>query len=279
MDRRLILGYLTPIISCLFISVGFVRLFKLGGLSSSIYSSPSGAYEQMVWTLSLTLVGLIGVVLLYWLTKRRRDFEIRVLVSLVVAPTSAILVIIVSQTVLMVIAKTVSSFMTSIIVLISLYVAVFSMVFIVSNVFSSRLRSLIFIVYGALLGSFVSLLLPTVSLVVMLIVVSVFDLIILNTGWVVEIVRGFGESQSKSSRLSYIGEGVEIGMGELIFYSFLPAHVEAYYGNDLLIATLLMIGIGVILNLWALKKKGVVAGLPAPILLGLTPLIISLLLK
>jgi hypothetical protein len=153
------------------------------------------------------------------------------------------------------------------------------MIFIVSNVFSSRLRSLIFIVYGALLGSFVSLLLPTVSLVVMLIVVSVFDLIILNTGWVVEIVRGFGESQSKSSRLSYIGEGVEIGMGELIFYSFLPAHVEAYYGNDLLIATLLMIGIGVILNLWALKKKGVVAGLPAPILLGLTPLIISLLLK
>ncbi|MDP2899925.1 MAG: hypothetical protein Q8O47_03025 [Candidatus Bathyarchaeota archaeon] len=278
MDRRLVLDYLTPIVLCLVISVGFVRLFILGGLSSSIHSSPSGFYEQLVWTLSLTLVGLIGVTFLYWMTRRRKDFEIRVVVALIVAPTSAILVIIVSQTVLMVVAKAVSSFMASIIVLISLYVAVFSMIFIISNVFSSRVRNFIFIVYGALLGSFVSLLLPTVSLVVMLVAVAAFDLVILNTGWVLEAIRGFGASRGKSSRLSYVGEDVEVGMGELVFYSFLPAHVEAYYGSVLLVTTLLMIGIGVSLNLWVLEKRGVVAGLPAPIFLGLAPLIVSLLL-
>lgn len=53
---------------------------------------------------------------------------------------------------------------------------------------------------------------------------------------------------------------------------------RAYYGSGLLLVTLLMIGIGVILNLWVLTKRGVVAGLPAPIFLGLAPLIISLLL-
>jgi hypothetical protein len=278
LDRKLVLGYLTPILSCLVISISFVRLFTLGGLNSSIHSSVSAPNEQIIWTLSLTIVGLLGVAFLYWLTKKRRDFEIRILVALIVAPTSAILVIIVSQTVLMVVAKAVSSFMASIIVLVSLYVAVFSMIFIVSNTFSSRVRNFVFIVYGALLGSFISLLLPTVSLVVTLLAVSVFDLLMLNTGWVVELVRGFGGSKAKTSRMSYVGEEVEIGMGELIFYSFLPAHVEAYYGAGLLAVTLLMIGIGVVLNLWILERRGFVSGLPAPIFLGLAPLIVSLIL-
>ena len=278
MGRRLVLDYLSPIVSCLVISVGFVRLFLIGGLGNTIRGPQPGFVEQILLTVFLTLVGLLGVVLLYWLAGRRKGFEASVLVALVVAPTSAILVIIVSQTVLMVVAKTVSSWMTSIIVLVSLYVSVFSMIFIMGNVFSSRVRNFIFIVYGALLGSFISLLLPTVSLIVMLVVVAVFDLVLLNTGWVVDVIKGFGENRAKSPRLSYVGEGVEVGMGELIFYSFLPAHVEAYYGEGLLLVTLLMVGVGVMLNLWLLEKRGVVAGLPAPIFLGLTPLIVYLLL-
>lgn len=237
-----------------------------------------GMGEQIVWTVSLTLAGLLGVVILYWLTGRRRGFEARVIIALIVAPTSAILVIIVSQTVLMILAKAVSSWMTSIIVLVSLYVSVFSMIFIIGNVFSPRVRNSIFIVYGSLLGSFVSLLLPTISLIVMLVVVAIFDLVLLNTSWVLDVVKGFGERRSGSARMSYVGEQVEVGMGELVFYSFLPAHVEAYYGDGVLLATLTMIGVGVALNLWLLKRRGVIAGLPAPILLGLTPLVVYLLL-
>jgi len=199
------------------------------------------------------------------------------LVALVVAPTSAILVVIVSQTVLMVVAKTVSSWMTSIIVLVSLYVSVFSLIFIINNAFSTRTRNFVFIVYGSLLGSFISLLLPTVSLVVMLLVVAVFDLVLLNTGWVMDAVKGFGD-KVRSRGVGYVGEGVELGMGELIFYSFLPAPVEAYYGEGLLTVTLLMIALGILLNLWILEKRGVIAGLPAPIFLGLAPLVVYLIL-
>jgi hypothetical protein len=277
LERRLLADYLFPIVSCLVISLGFVRLFIMGGLGGTLHGSPSGAVEQIVWTVSLSLVGLLGVVLLYWLARSRRGFEARVLVALVVAPTSAILVVIVSQTVLMVVAKAVSSWMTSIIVLVSLYVSVFSMIFIISNALSTRTRNFVFIVYGSLLGSFISLVLPTVSLVVMLVVVAVFDLVLLNTRWVVDAVKVFG-SRARSAGVGYVGEGVELGMGELIFYSFLPAHVEAYYGEGLLLVTLLMIALGVLLNLWILGKRGVIAGLPAPIFLGLAPLVVYLIL-
>jgi len=278
-ERKIIIQYLTPIASSITVSVGFVALFMKSGLIKSLPPTIGGEiYDQVAWTLSLTLLGLFGVTFLYWLITRKKDFELRVLLALAVAPTVAILVIILSQTVLMILAKTISSLMAAIIVLISLYVAVFSVIFVLSNAFSTRIRNLVFILYGALLGSFISLLLPTASLVTLLVSVAIYDLVMLNSDWFSELINVLSQSQRVGPRLSYFGDEIEIGIGELIFYSFIPAHVEAYYGLDLLVITLIMTGIGVMLNLWILEKRGFIAGLPAPILLGLTPLIIRFLL-
>ncbi len=279
-DRKTLIHYITPIISSITVSVGFVALFMRSGLINSIPPNRGGGvYDQVVWTLSLTLLGLLGVTFLYWLITRKKDFELRVLLALAVAPTVAVLAIIVSQTLLMILAKTVSTLMAAVIVLVSLYVAVFSVIFILSNAFSTRIRNLVFIVYGALLGSFISLLLPTASLVTLLVSVAVYDLIMLNSGWFTDLVHVLSESRRAGARMSYFSEEIEIGIGELIFYSFIPAHVEAYYGFDLLVVTLVMTCIGVLLNLWVLEKRGFIAGLPAPILLGLSPLIIAFLLR
>ncbi|HUV33675.1 MAG TPA: hypothetical protein VMW22_02000 [Candidatus Desulfaltia sp.] len=278
-EARVVAGYLTPIVFSMAVSLGFVRLIVSSGL---IRSSPpnlgADAYSQAMWTLSLTLLGLVGVTFLYWLITRGRDFELRVILALVVAPTSAILVIIVSQTVLLVVAKAVSTLMASIVVLLSLYVAVFSVIFILSNAFSTRVRNFVFVLYGALLGGFISLLMPTASLVVMLVAVAVYDLVMLNSGWFADLIKVLSQSGRPGARMSYVTESMEIGIGELIFYCFVPAHVEAYYGLEMLIMTLAMTGVGVLLNLWVLEKRGFIAGLPAPILLGLSPLVISFIL-
>ncbi len=279
MNLRVAADYLTPVAVCMFVSLGFVRLFMLSGLGLSLPKTLAGSFfDQLVWTLALTALGLLGVTCLYWLIARRRDFELRVLVAIVVAPTSAIVVIILSQTVLLVLAKTVSSFMTSLIVLASLYVAVFSVIFILSDAFSTRVRNFVFTLYGAILGSFVSLLLPTTSLIVLLIGVALYDLVILSSSWIAAAIKDLSLSKGISSRFAYVGGGVEIGIGELIFYSFVPAHVEAYYGMPLLILTLIMTVLGVLLNLWTLAKRGFLAGLPAPIFLGLIPMVLSLVL-
>ena len=279
-EPRVVLGYLTPIVSSMAVSLGFVRLIVSSGL---IRPTPptlgADAYSQAAWTLSLTLLGLVGVTFLYWLITRGRDFELRVILALVVAPTSAILVIIVSQTVLLVVAKAVSTLMASIVVLLSLYVAVFSVIFILSNAFGTRVRNFIFILYGALLGGFISLLMPTASLVVMLVAVAVYDLVVLNSGWFADLVKVLVQSGRPRARMSYVTDAMEMGVGELIFYSFVPAHVEAYYGLEMLLVTVAMTGVGVLLNLWVLEKRGFIAGLPAPILLGLSPLMLTYILR
>jgi len=279
-EAKVVTGYLIPIVSSMAVSLGFVRLIVSSGL---IRPQPptlgADAYGQATWTLSLTLLGLVGVTFLYWLITRGRDFELRVILALVVAPTSAILVIIVSQTVLLVVAKAVSTLMASIVVLLSLYVAVFSVIFILNNAFSTGVRNFVFVLYGAFLGGFISLLMPTASLVVMLVAVAVYDLVMLNSGWFADLIKVLSHSGRPGSRMSYVTESVEIGIGELIFYCFVPAHVEAYYGLEMLVLTLVMTGVGVLLNLWVLEKKGFIAGLPAPILLGLSPLVISFILR
>ena len=279
MRSGVVAGYIAPIAASVAVSLGFVRLVLMGGL---IRPTPptlgADAYGQAVWTLTLTLVGLVGVTFLYWLITRGRDFELRVILALVVAPTSAVLVIVVSQTVLLVVAKAVSTLMASIVVLLSLYVAVFSVIFILSNAFSTRVRNFVFVVYGALLGGFISLLMPTESLVVMLVAVAVYDLVMLNSGWFSDLVKVLSRSGRPGARMGYVTESVEVGVGELIFYSFVPAHVEAYYGPVMLVMTLVMTGVGVLLNLWVLERRGFIAGLPAPVLLGLSPLLLTYIL-
>ena len=90
-------------------------------------------------------------------------------------------------------------------------------------------------------------------------------------------MRSFGERRSGSASLSYMGENVEAGICKLVFYSLLPAHLEAYYDDGVFLATLALIGVRVTLNLWLLNRRGVIPGLPAPIFLGLTPLVVYML--
>ena len=47
MDRRIVLDYLSPIMSCLVISLGFVRLFLIGGMDLTIPGDGPGVGEQM----------------------------------------------------------------------------------------------------------------------------------------------------------------------------------------------------------------------------------------
>ncbi|MDQ1280234.1 MAG: hypothetical protein QG670_1497 [Thermoproteota archaeon] len=76
-----------------------------------------------------------------------------------------------------------------------------------------------------------------------------------------------------TNKFSYSGEYFQLVIGEFLFYSTLPAHVNAYYESLTLIATLLLTGIGLLLNLKMLRKKSYVARITLPVFLGTLPII------
>lgn len=71
--------------------------------------------------------------------------------------------------------------------------------------------------------------------------------------------------------MSYFSEEIEIGIGELIFYCFIPTHAEAYYGKELLVLTLFRTGLSVILNLWFIEKRGLSRAFPLQYCWGYHP--------
>jgi hypothetical protein len=75
------------------------------------------------------------------------------------------------------------------------------------------------------------------------------------------------------SKFSYTGEYFQLGIGEFLFYSTLPAHVNAYFDGVTLLLTLILIGVGLLLNLKMLVGKNYIAGIPLPVLLGTLPMI------
>ena len=121
------------------------------------------------------------------------------------------------------------------------------------------------ILLGGGLGVFFSAVIPFFSAV--LIFLAVYDVFAVYYGPVGKIAHsGLDQLQG----LSFSFKDVQMGLGDLVFYSMLAGSILLNY-NSLLpyFASLFGILAGSFLTLIMLEKKGIFPGLPFPIVLGL----------
>jgi hypothetical protein len=80
--------------------------------------------------------------------------------------------------------------------------------------------------------------------------------------------------------LSFSFKDIQMGLGDLVFYSMLIGTMFFSFTQSLLPITTALIGIlaGSILTFYMLEKKGIFPGLPFPIMLGLSAGLITALL-
>jgi len=267
------LDYLAPVAVSIGISLGFSHIY-LSSTSSSIHISLLRLglpYQVMVTAFSVTL-GFVGVSIFYYLLTRRKDFEARIAAALVFAPTTALIVILVSQAVLLSVTKETYSYLVAFIIIASIYISVFSTIFILTDILSKRTRNILYIVYGSVLGGFLGLVFPSATLIVILWSLALYDAFMMKTA-LKGIAADLQQDKGLVSKLSYTGEYFQLGIGEFLFYSTLPAHVNAHFDGVTLLLTLALIVLGCIMNLRMLRGKEYIAGIPLPVLLGTLPLI------
>jgi presenilin-like A22 family membrane protease len=104
--------------------------------------------------------------------------------------------------------------------------------------------------------------------VVILVFLAVYDVFAVYYGPVGKIAHsGLDQLQG----LSYSFKDVQMGLGDLVFYSMLVGSMLFEFQPDLLPCLISIIGItvGSFLTLLMLEKKGIFPGLPFPIVLGL----------
>ena len=131
----------------------------------------------------------------------------------------------------------------------------------------SKARNVAVVLLGGGLGVFFGASIPFFSAVLILVFLAVYDVFAVYYGPVGKIAHsGLDQLQG----LSYSFKDVQMGLGDLVFYSMLTGIMLLNF-NSLIPYFVSLIGIlaGSFLTLVMLEKKGIFPGLPFPIILGL----------
>lgn len=131
------------------------------------------------------------------------------------------------------------------------------------------------IIYCGMTGAFLALMIPTWSIILVLIALSIYDIYSVRKGPIRKSLKN-AENKIEKLNITYKGKTVEIGMGDLIFYSILPAHTLVFFSIPLSLIVTINIVIGAILSLKLLMKTEYIPGLPISILLSVIPVIICM---
>lgn len=135
--------------------------------------------------------------------------------------------------------------------------------------------NLIVLCLGGALGAFLGASVPTLSTVLILSFLAVYDVFAVYRGPVGKIARG-GLEQLRG--LSFSFKGIQMGLGDLTFYSMLTSRVFFDSGFLFCFTSATGVLIGAFLALKMLEKRGIFPGLPFPMILGLIPLVTPLFL-
>jgi len=138
----------------------------------------------------------------------------------------------------------------------------------------SKICDLVVLFLGGALGTFLGFSIPTLSAILILGFLAVYDVFAVYHGPVGKIARS-GLDQLRG--LSFSFRDIQMGLGDLTFYSMLSGHMLINFGFIPCFASIIGILLGCLLAFKMLEKKGMFPGLPLPVLFGLTAgLLVSL---
>ncbi len=137
--------------------------------------------------------------------------------------------------------------------------------------------------YGGLLGPVFRLMLPLWSAIILLIIISIYDMYSVLYGPLKQIIETLGGNTSGKSLPPIRGaliplKGINLGIGDVVFYSLLASISTVYptlsASRGLMVAALIITGYYLTLKL--VKKRGYAPALPLPVTLGLIGLLIGI---
>jgi presenilin-like A22 family membrane protease len=135
----------------------------------------------------------------------------------------------------------------------------------------TKAQNIVVIGLGGAFGALFSFLLSPApySTVAILICLAIYDVFAVYRGPVGKIAQS---GIDQLSGLSYAFKDIQMGLGDLFFYTVLVGLMYFNYPGSLLPSIMSIIGIciGAIATFYMLDKKGIFPGLPFPIAIGLT---------
>ena len=140
----------------------------------------------------------------------------------------------------------------------------------------NRTCDVIVLCLGGALGTFLGISIPTSSAILILVFLAIYDVFAVYHGPVGKIAHS-GLEQLRG--LSFSFKDIQMGLGDLTFYSMLSGHILLYFGFIPCLASIAGILFGCLLAFKMLERKRIFPGLPFPILFGLTTSLLASLMQ
>jgi presenilin-like A22 family membrane protease len=126
--------------------------------------------------------------------------------------------------------------------------------------------NIIVLALGGALGIFLGSAIPVYSAVIILLFLAVYDIFTVYYGPVGKIAAG-GLNELRG--LSFSFKEIEMGLGDLVFYSLLCGNILFSFGIIPCFASLVGVLVGSFITFLMLERRGMFPGLPFPIAIGL----------
>jgi presenilin-like A22 family membrane protease len=256
--------YLLPIFASLMVGLGFAYLLLLRPVATPpVTPFPETTSGQFSNALYFVVIIAIAATVFYLLIKWRSRRMISFLVGFAMTAASMLLSLFYLFALLSSFANW-EIYITAVSIIITVVVdlAVFKL--------GGTARNIVVIFLGGALGVFLGRSIPVVSALLILVFLAVYDIIAVYKGPVGKIADS-GLDQLKG--LSFSFREIQMGLGDLVFYSMLCSVMllnTDYGGWAPYLLSLAGVLVGSFLTFIMLKKKGIFPGLPIPIFLGLT---------
>jgi len=266
LDRfRFQMVYLVPILASIVFGLGCAYLLK-PQQPATIPVTPlpqntaSGSFGNALYFVILVAV---AATIFYLLLKRRSKRIIKGLI--VVAMTTASLLL------SLVYLNAVFSYYPSLGILwIPLSITITALFDFAVFRLGSLARNIAVIGIGGALGIFFGFEITLWTAVLILVFLAVYDVFAVYRGPVGKIAQSTGGLEDLQG-LSYDFRDIQMGLGDLVFYSMLTGSMFFSFPTSVLPCLFSVIGIiaGSIITFFILERKGIFPGLPFPIMLGL----------
>jgi presenilin-like A22 family membrane protease len=257
--------YLVPILASLIFGLGCAYLLSPQPQATIPVTpfpenTPSGPFSNAFYFVILVA---ISATLFYILLKRRSKKIIKGLIVFAMTTASLLLSLVYLSAIFNYLPSwSIFLIPISIVITVLFDVAIFRL--------GNIPRNVAVVGVGGALGIFFGFEIPLYSAVLILAFLAIYDVFAVYRGPVGKIAQS-GAGLDELQGLSFSFKDIQMGLGDLVFYSMLTGAMFFSFLPSVLPAIVAIIGIiaGSVITFFMLEKRGIFPGLPFPIMLGL----------
>jgi len=262
---------LVPVVASLIVCALCALLLSLSGTSlPSVTLLPETGFGPLVNAMIFVVAAGIGASVIYLILKHKVRWLVRLLTGFAITVVTFFL----SELYLWMLFSLLNigsvdllAFVNAVLITVVVDVELF--------VLDNLGYEIIILSLGGALGAFLGASIPTFSAVLILLFLAVYDVVAVFRGPVGKIaVEGLEHLRG----LSFSFRDIQMGLGDLTFYSMLISHALVFFGPLASLGGAVGVLVGSLLSFKMLEKKGMFPGLPFSIVLGLVGVFIVALL-